>query len=216
MVMSGYSMEGYVTVPERIALFYKRYPEGSLQMDPPVFTEVEGKHYVIGRAYAYRTPDDNRPGIGTAWEVIPGSTPFTRGSEIMNLETSTWGRAIGSLNIGIDKSIATLDEIEAAKARNTIVRTTEAIPNDPWQTQTDTPAPAHKTVSKGSSMYPATEGQVKAIHAILGKQGTSDPLDKLAAVNAWLISLNKQPVTSIAEVNKHDASGLIDSLQTPP
>ena len=207
-------MEGYVTVPERIALFYKRYPEGSLQMDPPVFTEVEGKHYVIGRAYAYRTPDDARPGIGTAWEVIPGSTPFTRGSEIMNLETSSWGRAIGSLNIGIDKSVATWDEIEAAKGRNLIVRTTEAIPNDPWQT--DTPASAHKTVSKGSSMYPATEGQVKAIHAILGKQGTRDDLDKLAAVNAWLTSMNKPAVTSITEVNKHDASGLIDSLQTPP
>jgi hypothetical protein len=212
--MSGYNMEGYVTVPERIALFYKRYPGGSLQMDPPVFTEVEGKHYVIGRAYAYRTPDDIRPGIGTAWEVIPGSTPFTRGSEIMNLETSSWGRAIGSLNIGIDKSIATLDEIEAAKARNTIVRTTEAISDDPWQT--DAPAPAHRTLTKGSSMYPATEGQVKAIHAILGKQGTRDDLDKLAAVNAWLTSMNKQPVTSITEVNKHDASGLIDSLQTPP
>lgn len=180
-------------------------------MDPPVFTEVEGKHYVIGRAYAYRTPDDPRPGIGTAWEVIPGSTPFTRGSEIMNLETSSWGRAIGSLNIGIDKSIATLDEIEAAKARNTIVRTTEAIPDDPWQT--DAPAPTHRTLTKGSSMYPATEGQVKAIHAILGKQGTRDDLDKLAAVNAWLTSMNKQSVTSIIEVNKHDASGLIDALQ---
>ena len=211
--MSGFNMDGYVTVPERIALFYKRYPEGSLQMDPPVFTEVEGKSYVIGRAYAYRTPDDARPSVGTAWEVIPGTTPYTRGSEIMNLETSAWGRCIGALGIGIDKSIATLDEIEAAKARNSIVRTTEAIPNDPWQTQTDTPAPTHRTLTKGSSMYPATEGQVKAIHAILGKQGTRDDLDKLAAVNAWLTSMNKQPVTSITEVNKHDASGLIDSLQ---
>jgi hypothetical protein len=120
------------------------------------------------------------------------------------------------LGIGIDKSIATYDEIEAAKARNTVVRTTEAIPDDPWQTQTDTPAPAYRSPTKGSSMYPATPGQVKAIHAILGKQGTRDDLDKLAAVNAWLTSMNKEPVTSITEVNKHDASGLIDSLQTPP
>jgi hypothetical protein len=65
-------------------------------------------------------------------------------------------------------------------------------------------------------MYPATPGQVKAIHAILGKQGTRDDLDKLAAVNAWLGSLNKEAVTTIADLNKHDASGLIDSLQTPP
>jgi hypothetical protein len=221
--MSGYNLDGYIDVPTRIKLFMARHPEGSLQMEPPQFVEVEGKKWVIGRAYAYRTPEDQRPGVGTAWEIVPGTTPFTRGSEIQNLETSAWGRAIGALGIGIDASIATLDEIQHAKERSKVMRTTEALPDDPWLTdapvaqyQTDTPAPTHKTVSKGSSMYPATEGQVKAIHAILGKQGTSDPLDKLAAVNAWLTNLNKTAVTSITEVNKHDASGLIDSLQTPP
>jgi hypothetical protein len=145
---------------------------------------------------------------------VPGTTPFTRGSEIQNLETSAWGRAIGALGIGIDASIATLDEVQQAKERSKVMQTTEAIPDDPWQTEA--PAPQYKAVSKGSSMYPATPGQVKAIHAILGKQGTRDDLDKLAAVNAWLTSMNKEPVTSITEVNKHDASGLIDSLQTPP
>ena len=221
--MSGYNLDGYIDVPSRIKLFMARHPEGSLQMDAPEFVEVEGKKWVIGRAYAYRTPDDQRPGIGTAWEIVPGTTPFTRGSEIQNLETSAWGRAIGALGIGIDASIATLDEIQHAKERSKVMRTTEALPDDPWVTdapqaqhQTDTPTPNHRTTTKGSSMYPATEGQVKAIHAILGKQGTTDALDKLAAVNAWLISMNKQPVTSITEVNKHDASGLIDSLQTPP
>ena len=212
--MSGYSLDGYIDVPSRIKLFLARHPEGSLQMDEPQFVEVEGKKWVIGRAYAYRTPDDPRPGIGTAWEIVPGTTPFTRGSEIQNLETSAWGRAIGALGIGIDASIATLDEIQHAKERATVMRTTEAIPDDPWQT--DTPAPTHRTTTKGSSMYPATPGQVKAIHAILGKQGTRADLDKLAAVNAWLTSMNKDAVTSITEVNKHDASGLIDSLQTPP
>jgi hypothetical protein len=212
--MSGYNLDGYIDVPSRIRLFLARHPEGSLQMDEPEFVEVEGKKWVIGRAYAYRTPDDPRPGIGTAWEIVPGTTPFTRGSEIQNLETSAWGRAIGALGIGIDASIATLDEVQQAKERSKVMQTTEAIPDDPWQTEA--PAPQYKAVSKGSSMYPATPGQVKAIHAILGKQGTRDDLDKLAAVNAWLTSMNKEPVTSITEVNKHDASGLIDSLQTPP
>lgn len=210
----SYNLDGYIDVPSRIKLFLARHPEGSLQMDEPQFVEVEGKKWVIGRAYAYRTPDDPRPGIGTAWEIVPGTTPFTRGSEIQNLETSAWGRAIGALGIGIDASIATLDEVQHAKERSKVMQTTEAIPDDPWQT--DTPAPSYRAPTKGSSMYPATPGQVKAIHAILGKQGTRDDLDKLAAVNAWLTSMNKEPVTSIAEVNKHDASGLIDSLQTPP
>lgn len=220
--MSGYNLDGYIDVPSRIKLFMSRHPEGSLQMDAPEFVEVEGKKWVIGRAYAYRTPDDLRPGVGTAWEIVPGTTPFTRGSEIQNLETSAWGRAIGALGIGIDASIATLDEIQHAKERTKVLQTTEAIPDDPWTTQephvyVEKPGTRGTGVTtKGSSMYPATEGQVKAIHAILGKQGTTDQLDKLAAVNAWLSSMNKEAVTSITEVNKHDASGLIDSLQTPP
>ena len=127
--MTGYTMDGYVTVPDRIALFYKRYPDGSLQMDEPRFMEIEGKNWAMGRAYAYRSPDDPRPGIGTAWEIVPGTTPFTRGSEIQNLETSAWGRAIGALGIGIDKSIATIDEIELAKSRQ-IERTKEPTPVD--------------------------------------------------------------------------------------
>jgi hypothetical protein len=214
--VSGYNLDGYIDVASRIRLFMDKYPDGSLQMDEPQFVEVEGKKWVMGRAYAYRTPDDPRPGVGIAWEIVPGTTNFTRGSELQNLQTSCWGRSIGALGIGVDASIATLDEVQQAKERSKVMQTTEAIPDDPWNTQTDTPTPNHRTTTKGSSMYPATEGQVKAIHAILGKQGTTDALDKLAAVNAWLISLNKEPVTSIIEVNKHDASGLIDSLQTPP
>ena len=220
--MSGYNLDGYIDVASRIKLFMAKYPDGSLQMDPPEFVEIEGKKWVMGRAYAYRTPDDLRPGVGIAWEIVPGTTPFTRGSELQNLQTSCNGRAIASLGIGIDASIATLDEIQHAKERTKIMRTTEAIPDDPWQTQEphvfveNEKARSLGATSKGSSMYPATAGQVKAIHAILGKQGTTDQLDKLAAVNAWLSSINKEAVTSITEVNKHDASGLIDSLQTPP
>ena len=208
-----YNLDGYVDVPTRIKLFIKRHPEGSLQMDPPQFVEVEGKQWVIGRAHAYRTPDDQRPGIGTAWEIVPGTTNFTRGSELQNLETSAWGRAIGALGIGIDASIATLDEIQHAKERSKVMRTTEALPDDPWLT--DSPAPQYDgaTPGKGSSMYPLTGPQLKAIHAILTKRDIRDDLDKLANVNAWLTGLNKTAITSITEMNKTDASGYIDHLQ---
>jgi len=221
--MSGYNLDGYIDVPSRIKLFMSRHPEGSLQMDPPEFIDIDGKKWVIGRAYAYRTPDDPRPGIGTAWEIVPGTTPFTRGSEIQNLETSAWGRAIGALGIGIDASIATLDEIQHAKERSKLIQTSEKLEDDPWvtdapvaQEQTDTPTPNRRTTTKGSSMYPATEGQVKAIHAILGKKGIREDIDKLAAVNEWLIAMNKPTVPSITSLNKHDASGLIDHIQAPP
>ena len=208
-----YNLDGYVDVPTRIKLFLARHPEGSLQMDPPTFVEVEGKQWVIGRAYAYRTPDDARPGVGIAWEIVPGTTNFTRGSELQNLQTSCWGRAIGALGIGIDASIATLDEIQHAKERGKVMRTTEAAPDDPWITEAPAPQYDGAVPGKGSSMYPCTAPQVKAIHAILHKLGLADRLDQLASANEWLISLNKKPITSITDLSKTDASGYIDHLQ---
>ena len=50
--------------------------------------------------------------VGWSYMEVPGSTPFTRGSEAENVETSAWGRAIGALGIGIAPSIATTDEID--------------------------------------------------------------------------------------------------------
>jgi hypothetical protein len=112
-------LENYVDVPQRIKLFYEKYPEGSLQMDPDLqFQTVGDQIIVIGRAYAYRNPQDEKPGVGTAQEYLPGKTNFTRGSEIQNLETSCWGRAIGALGIGIDKTIASKEEVELAMERN--------------------------------------------------------------------------------------------------
>ena len=112
-------LENYVDVPQRIKLFYEKYPEGSLQMDPDLqFQNVGDQIIVIGRAYAYRNPQDEKPGVGTAQEYLPGKTNFTRGSEIQNLETSCWGRAIGALGIGIDKAIASKEEVELAMERN--------------------------------------------------------------------------------------------------
>jgi hypothetical protein len=112
-------LENYVDVPQRIKLFYEKYPEGSLQMDPDLqFQTVGDQVIVIGRAYAYRNPTDEKPGVGTAQEYLPGKTNFTRGSEIQNLETSCWGRAIGALGIGIDKAIATKEEVQLAIERN--------------------------------------------------------------------------------------------------
>jgi hypothetical protein len=50
--------------------------------------------FIVYSAAAYRDEADSRPGIGVAWEAFPGQTPYTAGSELMNAETSAWGRAI--------------------------------------------------------------------------------------------------------------------------
>src|SRR3990167_2917806 len=67
---------------------------------------------VLGRAGASRPPDDPRPGVGHAFEPIPGKTSYTKDSETMNAETSAWGRAIVAL--GFDtKKIGSANEVRA-------------------------------------------------------------------------------------------------------
>jgi len=100
-------LSDYVDVAQRIADFRQQHPEGSLQplnLEEPFTiqqvagTTKDGKEFtttmIVYTAAAYRWPEDPRPGIGMAWEVFPGRTPYTLGSELMNAETSAWGRAI--------------------------------------------------------------------------------------------------------------------------
>lgn len=104
--------ENYNDVASRIAEFKTLYPTGSLRQLGLEFLTFAGKDWVVYTAAAYRTPDDQCPGIGTAWEPVPGKTPFTRDSEVMVAETSAWGRAlIATLAVDSRKGVASADEI---------------------------------------------------------------------------------------------------------
>jgi hypothetical protein len=73
--------------------------------------------FIVYAAAAYRTPDDPRPGIGIAWEPFPGRTPYTAASELMNAETSAWGRAIIAVGASDSKpGIASRDEVRTRRA----------------------------------------------------------------------------------------------------
>lgn len=98
----------YVDVAARITEFRTKHPEGTLAPWNPakpfeIIRMLEGvtkdgksieQTFIVVVAAARRTPDDPAPGVGMAWEVFPGRTPYTLGSELMNAETSAWGRAI--------------------------------------------------------------------------------------------------------------------------
>ncbi|AHH20766.1 hypothetical protein NONO_c59900 [Nocardia nova SH22a] len=110
-------LSGYVDVATRIAeVREKMYPNGSFQparIDRPYSIETIGDQaYVVVVAAFYRTADDIMPGIGMAWEQVPGRTAFTRGSEIQNAETSAWGRAlVAALAADTKKGVASADEV---------------------------------------------------------------------------------------------------------
>jgi hypothetical protein len=127
------NLDDYVPVHERIAAFYARFPDGSLQSEVVVHTD----NMIAMVARAYRTPDDIRPGIGHSSIEVPGRTPYTRGSEMENCETSAWGRAIAALGFEIKRGIASAEEVQnkAAEAPRTAQE-----PRKPQPVRQDAPA----------------------------------------------------------------------------
>jgi len=157
--MSNFSLGDYVDAKDRIIEFYKRYPEGSIQFEYRGVLEHNAL-YIWGVAYAYRTPDDPRPGVGTAAELAEGKTTYTRASEIMNLETSAWSRALGSLGIGLSKGVATRQDVELAKAR-------QELETDPWGLPADAKPLPDKPSAGGQYAQPEmTEKQYGLIKAL--------------------------------------------------
>lgn len=113
----SFDLSDYNTVAERLGDFRAAFPEGSLQADIVAVPAPFAEKFLAVRACAYRTPDDPRPGVGLAWEPMPGRTSFTKDSELQNAETAAWGRAIiAALAADTRKGVASRDEIQARRA----------------------------------------------------------------------------------------------------
>lgn len=120
--MMGNNYKGpldYIDVATRIAEFRKEHPEGRLSSIAPdgvlvrPYTEViGGKTFLVYCAFAYDSAEDMSPGVGWAWEPVPGATSFTRDSELQNAETAAWGRAlVAKLRADTKKGIASSEEV---------------------------------------------------------------------------------------------------------
>lgn len=99
----------YVQVNERINHFYEKWPEGSIATDVLEFTPDR----VMVRATVYRTPNDTHPTTGHSYMTIPGTTPYTKGSELENAETSAVGRALALMGFDTHKGVASAQEVAA-------------------------------------------------------------------------------------------------------
>ena len=106
----SFNLDDYVDVAARRTQFFELYPEGCLVSDWDNLT-IGDQNIIIVKAYAYRSPTDPQPGVGHASEPFPGKTPYTKDSELMNAETSAWGRAILAVCPIDSKKIASREEV---------------------------------------------------------------------------------------------------------
>lgn len=100
----------YVEVADRIRAWYEAYPNGRIVTEIVQLTDK----VVVVKASAYRgeTQGEAPAGVGHSSMNIPGSTPYTRGSELENTETSAAGRALVMAGLP-SKKVASGDEIRA-------------------------------------------------------------------------------------------------------
>jgi hypothetical protein len=107
------NLDGYVTVNERLKLALAKYPDLRVEELPFDIVQIGDQTNLHCTVRVYTTPDDTRPVLGSVLEPVPGRTPYTRHSELMVGMTSALGRALGYLGFGIDKGIASNDEVAA-------------------------------------------------------------------------------------------------------
>jgi hypothetical protein len=204
------SRDDYIEVSERLQTFYKQYPDGSLQSEYEV-TEVLGQTIIVMKAYAYRTPEDPRPGIGHAWEMVPGRTPFTKGSELMVGETSAWGRALAALGIAVHRGIASAQEVRAAGGHR--IERSKGQVEDQWTTpQTYEPTVPHSEPGQRTHTAP-TEKQIKAIFALLKRLKVVDAGEQKELLNDLLKLNNMKLIESTKDLTANEASFLIGALK---
>jgi hypothetical protein len=122
----AFKMDDYVDVAERLRILKEKHPDAVVRPwnpdQPYKIEEIGGQVFIVYTAACFRTPDDPLPAIAVAWEEFPGKTQFTRGSELMNAETSAWGRCIVAALVSDTKKIASLQEVRNRQAPAVPVR----------------------------------------------------------------------------------------------
>jgi hypothetical protein len=110
--MAGFDLSNYVEVADRLREWYEKNP--SARIVTSIVEQTEKR--VTVKAEVFRKAEDLLPaGVGHSALGIPGTTPYTRGAELENAETSAIGRALVAAGLP-SKKIASADEVLSKRA----------------------------------------------------------------------------------------------------
>ncbi len=199
IVVSGFNLDNYVDVPTRLGMALKKYPDLRIQETHREIIEMPDKScFIRCTVTVWRDQADPIPAVASACEIYPGRTPYTKMSENEVGFTSALGRALGYMGFGINKSIASRNEVEAAQSRQPTGRLAPVVPMH----DVEVPFP-----DEPQREY-ATPKQMGMMRALANGQGLKGD-DLKTFISA---TLNREVHTS-GELTKRDISKVIDALK---
>jgi hypothetical protein len=214
----AFDLSEYVDVKTRLKQALKVFPQLRIVEHRPEITQVGDQLFIECSVTVSRDPDDPIPVTAYMFEPYPGRTTFTKLSEQANGATSALGRALGYMGFGIDKSIASSNEVlgrqqGAEDDRNKIVSVARPTPvlDSPRETPTSVMGPRSKQIgearlsareqteaSKPSNGGGATPNQIKMLTQMCAERGLDfDPKTPMTYSEAKDMFLNIKPIPKV-------------------
>lgn len=212
-------LNGYVDVAERIRQLREKHPEAVLRPwnpdEPFKIMDIGNRPFIVYTAACYRTPDDPMPAVAVAAEPAVGKTNFTRDSEVMNAETSAWGRAIVACLAADTQRIASLNEVENRRAD----QSASSSLSDSYEPSGPIPFPKRPTpvrepsVETSRDAHPANGEMMMTPkqRSLMMKLSREKGLDSEQLRALIVVAVGKQ-IEDTSELTKNEASKVISSL----
>jgi hypothetical protein len=213
----AFDLSEYVDVKTRLKQALKVFPQLRIVEHRPEITQVGDQLFIECSVTVSRDPEDPIPVTAYMFEPYPGRTTFTKLSEQANGATSALGRALGYMGFGIDKSIASSNEVlgrqEASDDRTKVVSIARPTPvlDSPRETPTSVMGPRSKQIgearlsareqteaSKPSNGGGATPNQIKMLTQMCAERGLDfDPETPMTYSEAKDMFLNIKPIPKV-------------------
>jgi hypothetical protein len=203
----SFDLGNYVDVPTRIKQLREKHPDAVLRpanpSEPFRIMTIGNREFIIYTAACYRSPDDPMPAIAVAAEPVVGSSAFTRNSEVMNAETSAWGRAIMACLAVDEPHIASREEVQNRRHDADTQALVEQTVRDVFPESQPVERPQTENTRKLAAV--ASEKQQNLIKKLARERKIEHPTEHASTV----LGIS---VASLSALTTKEASKVIESL----
>jgi len=200
----AFDLSEYVDVKTRLKQALKVFPQLRIVEHRPEITQVGDQLFIECSVTVSRDPDDPIPVTAYMFEPYPGRTTFTKLSEQANGATSALGRALGYMGFGIDKSIASSNEVLGRQPlpddRNQVISVAQPTPvlDGPRSKEIGSARLSAREQTQASNSNGATANQIKMLTTMCAERGLDfDPTTPMTYSEAKDMFLAIKPIPKV-------------------